>query len=120
MNNGDSSYPVRQRALFGVVLIVIGALALLDNFDYWYIASYWHYLPLLLVVFGAAKMFDFHNDQHYWQGAGQVALGLWVFACLEHIAGLSFGNSWPILLILWGIGKVVLPAGNQRNILDKE
>ncbi len=118
--NGETSSSARQRAFFGIVLMVIGVIALLGNLDYWYAGPYWHYWPLVLVVLGAAKMVDYHNDENYWQGAGQVAIGLWIFACLEHIAGLRFHNSWPILLILWGIGKLVLPGTNKRNILDKE
>jgi uncharacterized membrane protein HdeD (DUF308 family) len=118
--NGESSYPWRQRALFGFILIGIGLLALFDNFDYLYIESFWHYWPLLLVAFGANKMLDFRNDHHFWHGAGQAAIGLWLFACLEQIAGLNFHNSWPVLLIIWGIVRVALAGSSKRSILDKE
>lgn len=32
-----------------------------------------------------------------------VVLGMWVFACLQHLWALTFANGWPIVLIELGL-----------------
>ena len=48
---------MRSGSIFGIILLVVGALALLSNFtNLWWLQ--WHYLwPLILIIFGLAIIF---------------------------------------------------------------
>ena len=41
-------------------------------------------------------------------------VGIWLFAVFEHVACLTFQNSWPYLVIFWGITMVLRPFIRAR------
>lgn len=102
------AYARRKGLLWGVVLITIG-LALILDYHFGIIDSdaWWRYTPLILVVFGVNKIADFKKPRHLADGFWLIFLGLWLCASMVHWWGLSFHNSWPIVLIGWGLTIII-------------
>jgi hypothetical protein len=50
-----------------------------------------------------------------WSGFWLVLVGLWLFAVLEQLFGLTFRNSWPIFIIAAGVQMVVRPLRSARS-----
>jgi hypothetical protein len=100
----------RKRVLWGLTLVAIGTAFLLDRIAFLDLsemlgsqARWWHFIPLLVALGGAISVISATSARQAIKGVGTVAIGLWVFACLEQWGGLTFANSWPIVLIVWGV-----------------
>lgn len=113
----------RRRMLWGATLVVVGTAFLLDRLAVLELAQYlgpqtrwWHYLPLLVALGGVITVASAQSVRHVLKGLGDMVLGLWVFACLEQLWGLTFANSWPIVLIAFGM-QLLLRGwfGNSRS-----
>lgn len=116
--NTEYEYKSRKNVIWGLLFILAGSLLLLDRLDIFYVDSLWHYWPLVLVVLGMNKMIDYESGKQFSSGCWMVMIGFWLYACFEHIWGLTFGNSWPVFLIACGIGelmKAVLHRGEQGH-----
>lgn len=116
----EQSYEWRRQLMWGLVLIGIGVAFLLDRFDMIEVSDLWHYAPLVLVVVGINKMIGFPTARHFRDGLWTVFLGLWLFATFEGMYGLNFRNSWPILIIGWGITLVLEPVIQRRFPTTRE
>jgi hypothetical protein len=90
----------------GVLLIGIGLLFLADNLYYLDIGPVWRYWPFILVLIGIQKLFNADDRDSVGSGVWLVFIGLWLFVSLNHIWGLGFGDSWPFLIIAWGISSI--------------
>ncbi|MBK7315117.1 LiaF transmembrane domain-containing protein [Candidatus Aalborgicola defluviihabitans] len=100
----------RKRLLWGASLIAVGTVFLLDRLAVLDLAQYlgpqtrwWHYLPLLLALGGVIAVVSAQSARQVLKGLIDIVLGTWVFACLEHLWALTFSNSWPIVLIAYGL-----------------
>lgn len=100
----------RRRLLWGLSLIAIGTAFLLDRMAWIDLSQYlglqtqwWHFFPLLLALGGAITVLSARSLRQVFKGLIHIVLGVWAFACLEHLGALSFDNSWPILLIAFGL-----------------
>ncbi|MBI3229794.1 MAG: hypothetical protein HYZ45_06340 [Burkholderiales bacterium] len=93
----------------GLFLLGFGAIAFLNQQGVLHVTELWHYAPLIMVVFGLAKMFVAPTPSRFARGVFLVFLGLWVTASLVGFAGLTFANSWPLVLIAVGI-RMLLEA----------
>lgn len=100
----------RKRLFWGVSLIAAGTVFLLDRLGVLDLTQYlgpqerwWHYLPLLIALGGVISMISAHSIRRVLKGLVDVVIGLWVFACLQHLWELTFANSWPIVLIAYGV-----------------
>ncbi len=94
----------------GVVLIGAGVVLLLDRVEVprigTLISDYW---PMAVVAFGLAKLFD---PRTMWSGLCLVSFGAWLQAVRLEWHGLTYHNSWPLLLMAIG-GCIVL-----RTVVD--
>ena len=121
----EDAYRWRKQVLWGLLLIVIGAVVLLDRLHYIDAQDYWHYAPLLLVVVGIGQTIGYPSPKEFSSGLWTVFTGLWLFAVLENAFGLTFRNSWPLFILMWGVKLVLDPfiarrfANNQRNRHEK-
>jgi hypothetical protein len=108
----------------GMILIVIGALFLADRFGAMDLGAWWHFWPATLIVFGVIKLVS-GRDGHAWADGVVFALvGLWLLAVEFDWYGLSWSNSWPLVLIAIGASMVTkalfpraprTPAGTGRE-----
>ncbi|MGZ8288818.1 MAG: LiaI-LiaF-like domain-containing protein [Telluria sp.] len=118
--NTEKSYEWRRQLMWGLVLIGVGVAFLLDRLDLFGIWDLWHYWPLILVVVGINKMIGYPTAKHFSSGLWTVIVGLWLFATFENMFGLTFRNSWPILIIAWGVTLVIEPMIQRRFPANEE
>ena len=89
----------------GLTLIVIGVLFMLDRFTSIefgdVMRSYW---PFIVILVGFSRLF---SRETAWAGLWLIAVGTWLQFAHLHILGLTYRNSWPLLLIALGGGMVV-------------
>ncbi|HAV24296.1 MAG: hypothetical protein A2X67_06080 [Ignavibacteria bacterium GWA2_55_11] len=108
-----------SRIFLGLVLIGFGVLFLLDNFGYTEIGSVWHYSPLIVVVFGIQKLIKAENPQQTGGGMWLVFIGLWLFVSMNEYWDLGFHETWPFLIIGWGVGVIWKSLGRPLPFSSK-
>ncbi len=96
------THSITGRFFFGFVLILLGALFLAHNLDLVYVDHIGRYWPALLILFGLVKLFETDINSQRGSGLGWIFLGSWLLVSMNDIWGLSFDNSWPILIVGWG------------------
>lgn len=110
----EDAYRWRKQVVWGLLLIVVGTVVLLDRLYYIDAGSLWHYWPLLLVVVGINQTIGYPSPREFGNGLWTVFIGLWLFACFEHVFGLTFRNSWPLFILAWGVKMVAEPFVARR------
>lgn len=110
----------RRQAFWGVVLIAVGAGFLLDQVHLLDLDRFWHYWPLLFVLSGVGKMIGYPTARGFLGGVWSILFGLWLYAVLEGMYGLTWSNSWPFLLIFWGLQLVLEPLLDRYFAGNKE
>ena len=112
--DSKQSYQWRKQLMWGLVLVAFGVALLLDQMGRLDILSLWHYLPLLMVVIGINKMIGYPTADEFIEGLWWAIIGAWLFGNLEHVFGMRFENSWPYLIIVWGLTLILKPFMRQR------
>ncbi|MEW6022556.1 MAG: DUF5668 domain-containing protein [Pseudomonadota bacterium] len=120
MGTENNSYRQRKQMMWGLVLIAVGIAFLLDRMDVLDIATLWHYWPLLLVVAGINQTIGYPSAREFTSGLWTVFIGLWLFAVFEGLLGLTFRNSWPLFILMWGLQLVLEPVIARRFASNKE
>lgn len=104
----------------GIIMITFGVLFLLSKLDYTdlgdVVRRYW---PVIVIIIGATKLF---SRETVWSGLWLVAMGCWLLIAHLRLFGLTYGSSWPLLLIVLGAGLVLrafvdsmFPRGRERH-----
>jgi hypothetical protein len=94
---------ITPRVVFGLFLLTLGVLFLLDQAHVIDIDDYWGYWPVFLIAYGLAKVF-----QPEGRGFGFVLLVVGSWALLDKLGVLEFDWAyvWPAALILMGLSLV--------------
>ncbi|MBW8902316.1 MAG: hypothetical protein JF619_30345 [Massilia sp.] len=108
------SYQGRKQLLWGLVLIGLGVAFYLDRQDLFDIDQLWHYWPLLMVAVGLNQVIGYPTARDFTSGLWTMFVGLWLFANFEHLWGMGFHNSWPFLIIAWGVSVILRPFIRDR------
>jgi hypothetical protein len=116
----EHSYTTRKQIMWGLVLIALGVIFLLDRMDIVEAETLWHYWPLLLVVAGINQTIGYPSAHQFRNGLWTIFTGLWLFAVFENLFGLTFRNSWPLFLLMGGVLMVLTPVFNRRFPQSKE
>lgn len=100
-----------QDAIIGSILILFGSLLLLHQFDIVYlerlgVRSIWHLWPFIIVIIGIGKLADARSLYHIGKGVWLMFFGTWLYVSIYHVYGLSFRETWPAILIAWGVGMM--------------
>ena len=103
--NHDESRRV-SRLILGALLLLVGALFLMQNLGWFHAGRLWDYWPLVLVWIGLSRMFGPTRPRHFPSGAVVFALG--VFLQLERLdmVRVDGRDIWPILLVVGGLALV--------------
>lgn len=112
MNEITRKHPDASALLMGLTLIAIGTLFLLDrlhvaNFG-WILRHYW---PLITVAIGVSYLIR----GRVWGGLWFTAIGVWMQLIVLHIFDMTFGSSWPLLLIIYGFGMIIRAAADSAK-----
>lgn len=92
------------------MLLVAGCVSFLNYLGVLHLRNVWQYAPLLMVGFGVANMVFFYSQPRLFaRGAMMSFMGLWLFAVFQGFAGLTFQNSWPLVLIAFGV-RIILES----------
>ena len=107
----------RKRILWGLVLVALGVLFLVRQYTDIELSMLWRFWPLYLLVSGLIDVLSATRWKHIAEGLGQIVAGTWFFACLEQLWGCTFSNSWPVLLIGFGLTVVLggVPDREQKK-----
>lgn len=98
----DQAYG-RGNAAWGIALIAIGGVLLLDRFDLIDIGDFWRLWPLILMYFGVMQLVaPRHGERSVWL----LLIGIWLLVSSVEAFGFHFGNSWPLLIMFVGLGMV--------------
>jgi hypothetical protein len=103
---------------WGLILIAVGVMFLLDRLDiadFHYVIH--HYWPMFLVALGVSKLF---SARTVWNGLWLIAVGLWLQISALHLFGMSYGDSWPLLLIAAGACVILraLFGVRRKRVID--
>jgi len=110
----EEAYRWRKQAAWGLSLILVGSVLLLDRLHYLDAGAWWHYWPLLVVLVGINQTIGYPTPREFGNGLWTIFIGLWLFACFENLFGLTFRNSWPLFLLAAGLKMVLEPLIARR------
>ena len=89
--------------IWGLFLIALGGLFMLERFDLMSLHSIGRYWPLILIMIGLSQL----TERRYGSSINYVISGFWFLAVQLHWYGLTYRNSWPLLMVGIGAGMVV-------------
>jgi hypothetical protein len=90
----------------GLLLMIAGGLMLTNNLGITDVGSVWSWWPVLLVTVGIGHWVDATTSDERRRAFFWLFIGAWMVCSTQHVFGLSFHNSWPILLIGFGISTI--------------
>jgi hypothetical protein len=97
----------RTRFTWGLVLLVVGGLALSVNLGLRIPRDLWEYWPTLPLAIGAVQLVWPGSMRDRFTGYWLVVLGVYGFVSVFEMFGLHWGTSWPIWLVAAGI-RIIL------------
>lgn len=110
-------HPAR-RALFGLAVIGIGALALFDNlklFDFAMLKTFW---PLALVMFGIGRLFWPRRPSSGLFGVFLIAAGGLLTVRNLGLFSIDLTGLWPVLIILAGVSILMRSIFPRQRAAD--
>ena len=107
--------------IFGLAIVAIGVLFLLDNFGI-DVGVVWGYWPIILIAVGLSKLVDTSNTAGRTGGAIVLLVGIVFLAHkirLPFLNDISLWNLWPLALIAFGVMMLVgaLDGKSGANML---
>ncbi len=109
-----------NQLFWGLVIILVGFLFLVENLGFVENFSFWKYLPVIVILLGIYQLVI--NQFRAWTGPAILTLvGIFLLlATLNIISWSVFGNLiWPTVLILVGLNLIFNRPTFQKN-LDSE
>lgn len=125
MTNGaePASLRITPHLVFGLLIILVGVLFTLDNLDLFEadrVISYW---PSVLIVLGAAKLWQGRAEHGSGLTGGLLMfVGIWLQLEVLDYVDQSIVSFWPLLLVLAGAALVWqgLTRGRERSSVSSE
>jgi predicted membrane protein len=102
-----------SRLFAGLVIIVLGAVALLDNFGVLRIGNVWRLWPLILVAIGISKILRPQGSPGRFAGSLLSIVGLWLLLENLGVWPYSLGDLWPLIVVAIGAFLVWGAMGNR-------
>jgi predicted membrane protein len=94
------------RVALGLVVIAVGVLFTLDKLGSVDAGEFWEYWPVLLIAVGIGRVAQPRGTQGRGFGVVLMVLGTWFLLSNLDLIHYSFGDVWPILVVLLGIMMV--------------
>jgi predicted membrane protein len=115
----DKNYSMTSQSIVGIVVLLLGVVLTLGNFDIINSSSVLRYWPALLVVFGAIRAVQ--PGRSSGRVFGIVIAGVGALMLLERMEVIWFElwDLWPLILILVG-GSLMLRNSRHQKREEKE
>jgi predicted membrane protein len=95
------------RIMTGILIVVIGVLAFLNNIGVIHNLDIWDYWPVILILVGIGRFFrPFAGSGQYVEGLVLAAIGGLLLMNNLNVIDFNFDTYWPLLLIL--VGSVII------------
>ena len=108
----------RQRrvtaAIFGLILIGLGATFTLDNLGFVDAGRIWDYWPVVMIGFGLASLIAPKDAGDPASGAVLTALGTFFLLRKFDVIDWRFRDVWPMFLILAGVAMIARALTERR------
>jgi LiaF transmembrane domain len=98
MNSARGTDRIGSSFVLGLVLIAAGVSSLLERAHVFASISIGQWWPLLVVVIGLAKLSGRPEERR----RGWMFLGIGGWCLVVALTPLTFSDTWPLLLMLWG------------------
>ena len=92
--------------IFGVILIALGTIFLLDNLGYIDSFRIWEYWPVVLIGFGLASLIAPRDAGDPAGGAVMTAVGTFFLLRKLDVIDWRFQDVWPLFLVLAGVALI--------------
>lgn len=112
--NPLTSYRQRTQLLWGLFLIGVGALYLLDRLDMTDLYTVWQYWPVFVAISGINKLLPGTTSKRIVSGLFEIFFAAWFYVAYQELWGLTLFNSWPLLIIAFGAGMMIEPLLFRR------
>jgi uncharacterized membrane protein YecN with MAPEG domain len=99
--------------LMGSILVLAGFFLLLSSLKLIDIGSIWEYLPLVLVIIGISKLIGGDSKHSVRSGVWFIFLGVFLFASINYSFGYGLSDTWPILVLAFGLNLIWEALINQ-------
>jgi hypothetical protein len=103
-----------NRFVTGFLLILVGGLIFIDRSNMIYF-SIFDILALIAVLGGSIQIIQAQSGKDVREGAWWLFLGVWFYASYHYIFGYGFSDTWPLLIIAWGIGHLWKALDTNKN-----
>lgn len=96
----------REGLGFGLLLIALGAVLLLNQLGYvdWSLGRLW---PLFVIAFGLLRVASWRSPRRIGNGVMLMLFGCWFLIAVNEWHGLGWEESWPLALVAVGAGIIV-------------
>ena len=110
----------RARILFGLIVMLVGVMFMADRLDWMGFRLNVPLWPWLLILLGVARVGEGGSDGRSLNRSGMwlMALGAWGLVTEYRLLGVSYGRTWPLLVIIAGvfvIWRALDPASHDGN-----
>ena len=120
----DTAYRWRKQLVWGILLIAVGCVMLLERADIIEIdldiAQLWRYWPWLLVISGVTKIIPPTTPRYFLSGMWEIFFAGWWYVSFNRIWGWGFGETWPALVVAAGVGMLLRPLLDNIFVSNKE
>jgi hypothetical protein len=100
---------LRHSVFWGLALIALGALFLVDRLGLADVGDVWNYWPAFIALHGAVTALFAQTVLQAVDGIFTIVVAFWIWACIEHVWGWTFIATWPVVVIAGGV--VILLRG---------
>lgn len=105
----------QQRLLLGAFIVIVGALALVDNLHIFNTSDLLQFWPTVFIIAGAIKLSQANTRSSYIVGGGLITAGSIMILNRLGIVNIRMRDWWPVLLI--GAGLLVIFKDKTNNII---
>lgn len=101
-----SGWRATPQVVLGLIIVVIGVLFTLDNMDIIYAHDYLRYWPILIVIYGIAKMAQPRSAQGRFAGLIFTLIGLALLLDKMDFLDFRLWDFWPLIIVLVGLSLI--------------
>lgn len=105
-------------AIFGVILIGLGTIFMLDNLGYVDAFRIWEYWPVVMIGFGLASLIAPRDAGDPAGGAVMTAVGSFFLLRKLDVIDWRLRDVWPMFLVLAGVALVARALTERRAQTD--